>query len=346
MSPATLDQQPDDRRVLRLLFQATGLGFLVLLVGIGPWRSVQATATALMWALATLAVGTATGFLFGIPRVLQGGGESGGEPEEGESRERRLRYRVNTNLEQISDWLTKIIVGIGLVQLGEIPARFDATARFFAEGLAPVENAVAIAGATLAYFLVIGFLVGYLSTRLYVAGAISRADAVLVGGIPVSPEEATEQQREMIEDLRAYVRKLSSGAEPEARRAAAAAPERPQRILWVDDRPSNNAVLIGELRDAGIQVVTVGTTDEAMTQLEQVGFDAIISDLGRREGLRYKREAGLELLEKVRSAGLEQPFYLYTSQEAAQRIERRAMGAGATLVTASSSELLDRLAAL
>jgi hypothetical protein len=32
-----------------------------------------------------------------------------------------LSTRVNTNLEQISDWLTKIIVGLGLVQLRSVP---------------------------------------------------------------------------------------------------------------------------------------------------------------------------------------------------------------------------------
>ena len=30
------------------------------------------------------------------------------------------QYQGNTNLEQVSDWLTKIIVGIGLVQIGHI----------------------------------------------------------------------------------------------------------------------------------------------------------------------------------------------------------------------------------
>jgi hypothetical protein len=30
------------------------------------------------------------------------------------------QYQANTNLEQVSDWLTKIIVGIGLVQIGHV----------------------------------------------------------------------------------------------------------------------------------------------------------------------------------------------------------------------------------
>jgi glucosamine-6-phosphate deaminase len=47
--------------------------------------------------------------LFGIPRSLAG-------PEGAEDKAAAGAYRPNTNLEQISDWLTKILVGVGLVQ--------------------------------------------------------------------------------------------------------------------------------------------------------------------------------------------------------------------------------------
>jgi hypothetical protein len=55
-------------------------------------------------------VGGVAGFLFGIPRA------GSGPPE---ARDARL-FRPNTNLEQISDWLTKAIVGVGLIQIREI----------------------------------------------------------------------------------------------------------------------------------------------------------------------------------------------------------------------------------
>jgi hypothetical protein len=54
--------------------------------------------------------GGLVGFLFGVPRTVQGSALS----------KRITQYQGNTNLEQISDWLTKIIVGIGLVQIGHI----------------------------------------------------------------------------------------------------------------------------------------------------------------------------------------------------------------------------------
>lgn len=83
-------------------------------------------ATALFVAGVALATGGMAGFLFGIPRSAQEPQGSAGLPLEQAS-----EYKVNTNLEQISDWLTKIIVGIGLTQLGTVPPSFMAAALLY-----------------------------------------------------------------------------------------------------------------------------------------------------------------------------------------------------------------------
>ncbi len=61
------------------------------------------------WILYLLAAATLSGILgliFGLPRAL-----SDYQPAAAE------RYKGNSNLEEISDWLTKLLVGVGLVQL-------------------------------------------------------------------------------------------------------------------------------------------------------------------------------------------------------------------------------------
>ena len=64
---------------------------------------------------ASTLVGSIIGFLFGVPvRERNPGVDATGAGN------RTIGYRPNTNLEQISDWLTKIIVGIGLVQFPKI----------------------------------------------------------------------------------------------------------------------------------------------------------------------------------------------------------------------------------
>lgn len=86
--------------------------------------------SALLWAFACFSVGALIGFLFGIPRVLQQdvipvskpapSGVTATSPTT-ESSIDSYSLKVNTNLEQISDWLTKIFVGLGLVQLQRVP---------------------------------------------------------------------------------------------------------------------------------------------------------------------------------------------------------------------------------
>jgi hypothetical protein len=128
---------------------------------------------------AALMVGALLGFLFGIPRTLQGErppdvledrGEGGRAPE----------YRVNTNLEQISDWLTKILVGVGLVQLSSIIDALGRLADHLGPALGDDTTGPAFALALVVYFAVSGFLVAYLWTRLNLTGAFARAEASML----------------------------------------------------------------------------------------------------------------------------------------------------------------------
>lgn len=117
-------------------------------------------------AAAAAAVGGLLGFLFGIPKTLQS--DRVGDDE--------TRYLANTNLEQISDWLTKILVGIGLVQIAQAP---DALASLSAS-LGPLfgdTGSSAAFGLSLAlYFAVSGFVVVYLWTRALLRGVLKAAD--------------------------------------------------------------------------------------------------------------------------------------------------------------------------
>jgi hypothetical protein len=83
-------------------------------------------------------------------------------------------FRVNTNLEEISDWLTKIIVGVTLTELRPLIARLKQAATLIAGSLGG-DSRTSFAYAVMVYFTVSGFLGGYLLTRLYLQKAFQKA---------------------------------------------------------------------------------------------------------------------------------------------------------------------------
>lgn len=156
---------------LRVLSGFTGLGLVLSMTCAGfsiPARWVPATMTAALISGASFAVGGFLGFLFGIPRTPPGG-------ETPANGDQRLPYLPNTNLEQISDWLTKILVGVGLTQIASLPIKLDALAEY---GASCFGDSKAMSLAVLVYFSVAGFLIGFLWTRLYLPRALRDADVL------------------------------------------------------------------------------------------------------------------------------------------------------------------------
>ena len=150
-----------------LLAGSIANGFIALLL-CGMSKPVAA-----LWALACLGLGCLFGFIFAIPRAA-----SEGQPRSDSSGNRgHARFVANTNMEQISDWLTKLLVGAGLVELRSMPRELDKAARYIAAGLGgkPGEF-VQVAAALLVFFLAWGFLGGYVITRMFFERAFNEAE--------------------------------------------------------------------------------------------------------------------------------------------------------------------------
>ena len=145
-----------------------------LAVRLSPWRADTPT----FWSMACLAGGAVIGFIFGVPRVevVRGGNPSEGVP----STAAGIVYTPNANLESLSDWLTKIIVGAGLVELRQIVAWVNNTSLSLAAGLQARQSgndkpspqeAHSYALALIVYFSFAGLIQGYLLTRMFLAKA-------------------------------------------------------------------------------------------------------------------------------------------------------------------------------
>lgn len=182
---------------------------IVLVLLIGGWiltgaasiladQTLRAAALriAVLWAAACFMAGFLAGFLFGVPKVGAEGSSAQNAASAGPAgatpNAQAYSQRPNTNLEQISDWLTKIIVGLGLVELKQVPAHLGNAARWVAESLsisAPSSAAISFAGSLILYFSILGFLAGYLLTLLFLAGAFSRAGRQAYGAVTDSGED-------------------------------------------------------------------------------------------------------------------------------------------------------------
>ena len=89
---------------------------------------------------------------------------------------------VNTNLQDISDWLTKMIVGVGLVELKSVPGYVTRLGKYVGNSLEPtlagrsLESLQSTAAGITIYFAGLGFLCGYLLTRMFLSPAFLLAD--------------------------------------------------------------------------------------------------------------------------------------------------------------------------
>ncbi len=123
-------------------------------------------------ALASGTVGALLGFLFAVPRVLSRDPKD--EPPSPNSSADSKRKRVlssNTNLERVSDWLTTMIVGVGLTQLNQIdPALYRfriflrETARVFPDAAGGNAGTLPNVGPML---LIVGLIAGFVSLYLF-----------------------------------------------------------------------------------------------------------------------------------------------------------------------------------
>jgi tetratricopeptide (TPR) repeat protein len=175
--------QDIDRRVVYTL-----AGSVIVGVIFAYFHEQAYWSTSLCWAGACLAFGVLAGFLFGIPKTLQRDGigtRTRDNKNAGSRNEADKQFpsdsgddfgqRVNTNLEDISDWLTKILVGLGLTQIKIIPDKLKGAAEYVAGGLGGQKEKEFALGLII-YFSVVGFLAGYLLTRLILQRAFFYAD--------------------------------------------------------------------------------------------------------------------------------------------------------------------------
>lgn len=225
--------QPDEKGqesakwLIRLVWVAAfGMGVIILYsIQYQEWvlqRVASSAAIGLMSAGAAWLTGALLGFIFGLPHtravtVIQAPNSDKPNPEFNSSTpSNHDRYERSTSLEQVSDWLTKMIVGVGLTQLDKIPGKLDQLATYIARGLLAngagtfytndhaldVNRAFALG--ICIYFALDGFLFGFLWACLDLLELFRRLDTRDVQSRLQKTEimsESAEQKAEVAPDV-------------------------------------------------------------------------------------------------------------------------------------------------
>lgn len=158
----------------------------------GLMKKLPIISNGFMFAGACFLMGGFIGFLFGIPRTLQHDHQeqNNSDPVKQPSDKPSIKYQANTNLEQISDWLTKILVGVGLTQMTSIYQKILKLTAYMEKGLGSFPSSQSFALSIFMFFIVCGFLCGYLWSRLILAALLINVDRAALGLIQKKFEQS------------------------------------------------------------------------------------------------------------------------------------------------------------
>jgi hypothetical protein len=176
------DMSPFSVWLVVLTFSAALFGYLLLAAYAWQERAIKVFAVGALVALAATAIASVGGFLFGLPRYSSvltiPVSDSASRTESSitaaaEAQSAAGVYTPSNNLEQVSDWLTKLLLGAGLVQLGRVGRWLGGfinglTGALTSSNTSAVPSAAkVVAGSLLGFYSAFGFLFGYIVTTIW-----------------------------------------------------------------------------------------------------------------------------------------------------------------------------------
>jgi uncharacterized membrane protein YwzB len=167
--------------------------------------------TAFLLFVAAAAVGAVLGFLFGLPRARVA------DSTASENASASTFYLTNSNLIKVSDWLTTIVIGLGLVNLGKVVPALRSLGHALHAPLGGRPYAGAVGISVLIVGVLAGFILDYLWTSIRVRELL---------------EEAERQNQQTVPELR-------NQTLGEAREAASRSKV---KLLVPDDAPDSSLV--------------------------------------------------------------------------------------------------------
>ena len=183
-----------------------------------------------MIAFSSAIVGAFIGFIFGIPRT-----PASKDPE---------NIAANTNLEEISDWITKIIVGVSLVQLSQIGDGIVDLGHTLEKALGDHPTSFVFSISTMIFYFVGGFFLGYLWSRIYLPkilrASLEEGRLRLELSETKTELEETKSKQDLQAEIRAEVDDLVMQSDPKNFKDIDPETFSDQRLRELIDRIINN----------------------------------------------------------------------------------------------------------
>jgi hypothetical protein len=149
------------------------------------------------------------GFLFALPRSTTVAGSSGNTTV-------AITVRPNTNLEDVSDWLTKIIVGVTLIQIGKADTALGFLFTRTGDAMGGGPSATTFSACLLVYSFACGLMGGWVATRLFIGRWMQAADQPLAEAQQVARSLGGSDAAAPIRDQRDAVRAVRAAADKKA----------------------------------------------------------------------------------------------------------------------------------
>jgi len=139
-------------------------------------HSGGAGVTVFLLFVAAMAVGAALGFLFGLPRARVADLTGDGGEISAAATKASTYYLTNSNLIKVSDWLTTIVIGLGLVNIGKVVPALRDLGHALHEPLGGTAYAGAVGISVLVVGLIAGFVLDYLWTSIRMRELLEEAE--------------------------------------------------------------------------------------------------------------------------------------------------------------------------
>lgn len=185
----------------------------------------------------------------------------------------------------------------------------------------------------------------YIGTILLLVLFILLIVAIVGGKVKIAPTEVTLDTPGFLDYLRKA--RLDRGLSPsnndsevkaQAEKFVSKLTSLPAGVvLWVDDHQVNNINERLALAKLGIHCECYSNNDEAMSVLERLNPDIVISDIGRDSG-----SDGFHLLKLIREKSPDLCFVFYTLSPNQERLQRARVG-GASAIIELPDELLQKV---